>query len=119
MATNGIPRQTFAAITDARAFVGSPKKLIGLLINPISINAQEIIENWESNIHQNASADSTVGTTQGRRIIARKKDLIGRFSLRSSASHKPSTNFNTDATLRSRIAVNTDNQKPLSSQRNS
>ena len=57
-----------------------------------------MIENWLSKIHQKASAESTVGTTQGRRMMARKKLLNGRFSLRISASQRPSPNFRIEAT---------------------
>jgi hypothetical protein len=35
------------------------------VISPICFSDQEMIENCESNIHQNASADSTVGTMKG------------------------------------------------------
>src|SRR5690606_32128912 len=98
IATKGMPRQTLAAITEARAFSGSPRKLMGASISPISISDQDRMENCESNIHQKASADSTVGTTQGNSTIARKKDLNGSASLRSSASQRPRTNFRIDAT---------------------
>ena len=98
MATKGMPRQTLAAITDQRAFHGSPRKLIGCEIQPHCISTQEMIENWLSKIHQKASAESTVGTTQGRRTMARKKLFNGRFSLRISASHRPSPNFRIEAT---------------------
>ena len=94
----GMPRQTFAAITDQRAFHGSPRKLIGCEIQPHCISTHEMIENWLSKIHQKAIAESTVGTTHGRRTMARKKLLNGRFSLRISASHSPSPNFRIEAT---------------------
>ena len=58
-----------------------------------------MIENWLSKIHQKASADSTVGTTQGSSTMARKKLFIGSFSFRSSASQRPSPNFSTEATV--------------------
>src|SRR5690606_38065054 len=83
-ATKGMPRQTLAAMTEARALFGSPRKLIGRSINPHSISTQEMMENWESKIHQKASAESTVGTTQGSRMIARKKFLKGRRWVRMS-----------------------------------
>ena len=87
-----------AAITDQRAFHGSPRKLIGCAISPHCISTQEMIENWLSKIHQKASAESTVGTTQGRSMIARKKLFNGSFSFRISASQRPRPNFSTEAT---------------------
>ena len=98
IATNGTPRQTLAAITDQRAFHGSPRKLIGASISPHCISTQEMIENWLSKIHQKASAESTVGTTQGSRMMARKKLLIGSCWFRRSASQRPRPNFRTEAT---------------------
>ena len=71
IATKGMPRQMFAAITEARALLGSPRKLMVVSITPISINTQEMTESWESYIHQNARADSTVGTMKGKRTMAR------------------------------------------------
>src|SRR5690606_26001741 len=97
IATKGMPRQTLAAITDQRAVQGSPRKLIGAWITPHWISTCEMIENWLSKIHQKASADRTVGTTQGSRMTARKKVFIGSFSFRISASQSPRPNFSTDA----------------------
>ena len=48
MATKGMPRQTLAAITEARALLGSPRKLIGPSIQPSCISDQEMIENCAS-----------------------------------------------------------------------
>ena len=73
--------------------------MIGAEITPHCISTQEMIENWLSKIHQKASAESTVGTTQGRSMIARKKLFQGRFSFRISASQRPSPNFSTEATM--------------------
>ena len=44
-----------------------------------------MIENCASKIHQNASAESTVGTMNGISTIARSIALNGRFSFSSSA----------------------------------
>src|SRR5215813_1822122 len=62
IATNGTPRQTFAPITDHRAFQTSPRKSILLVIRCIFRSDHEMIENCGSNSHQNAMAESTVGT---------------------------------------------------------
>ena len=55
------------------------------VINPICFSDQEMIENCESKIHQNASADSTVGTMNGISTSARSMALNGMFSFNSSA----------------------------------
>src|ERR1700761_9730882 len=68
IATNGTPRQMLAKITQIRAQVVSPRKLMFWVMRPRCFSDQEMIENWESKIHQNASADSTVGTMKGTRI---------------------------------------------------
>jgi hypothetical protein len=44
-----------------------------------------MIENCESKIHQNASADSTVGTMKGISTSARSIALNGMFSFNNSA----------------------------------
>src|SRR4051794_37760876 len=97
IATNGMPRQTLAAMTEARAVFGLPRKLIGWSMMPSCIRVQERIENCASYIHQKAIAESTVGTTQGNSTTARKNAFHGSFSLSSSDSHSPNPNFNTDA----------------------
>jgi len=48
IATKGIPRQTLAAMSESRAFTGSPRKSIYLWISPSFISAQLTIENCES-----------------------------------------------------------------------
>src|SRR5271166_6282982 len=48
MATNGMPRQTFAAITDHRAFQGLPRKSMYWWMSPSLISDQEMIENCGS-----------------------------------------------------------------------
>ena len=55
------------------------------VIRPRCRSDHEMIENCESNIHQNASADSTVGTMKGISTSARSMALNGMFSLSSSA----------------------------------
>src|SRR6185437_14013064 len=85
MATNGTPRQILAKITDQRAFQTSPRKSIFVVINPIFLSDQEMIENCGSNSHQNAIADSTVGTMNGMSTTARMIALKGRFSFSNSA----------------------------------
>src|SRR5205809_110725 len=85
IATKGTPRQMLAKITQIRAQVVSPRKLMLSVIKPICFSDQEMIENCESNIHQNASADSTVGTMKGIKTSARNIALNGRFSFSSNA----------------------------------
>jgi len=48
IATNGMPRQMLAAITDKRAFQGLPRKSMYLSIRPIFTSIQLMIENWAS-----------------------------------------------------------------------
>ena len=85
IATKGTPRQILAKITHIRAQVTSPRKLIFWVIRPRCLSDQEMIENCESKIHQNASADSTVGTMKGISTSARSIALNGMFSFKSSA----------------------------------
>src|SRR3954469_6733928 len=97
MATNGTPRQMLAKITQMRAQVVSPRKLMFWVISPRCFSDHEMIENWESKIHQNASADSTVGTMKGISTRARSIALNGMFSLSSSARHSPIANLKAEA----------------------
>src|SRR5215467_13903210 len=85
IATNGMPRQILAKITDQRAFHGLPRKSMLPDISPRWRSDQEMMENWASNNHQNAIADSTVGTMKGMSTIARMRALNGMFSFKSSA----------------------------------
>src|SRR6185312_15122833 len=85
MATKGTPRQILAKITDQRAFQASPRKSIFAVISPIFLSDHEMIENCGSNSHQNAIADSTVGTMNGNRTTARMTALNGSFSFNSKA----------------------------------
>ena len=55
------------------------------VIRPIFCSDQEMIENCGSNSHQNAMADSTVGTMNGTSTSARIIALNGSRSLSSSA----------------------------------
>src|SRR4051794_11962255 len=97
MATNGTPRQILAKITQMRAQVVSPRKLMFCEISPRCLSDQEMIENCESKIHQNASADSTVGTMKGIKTKARSIALKGMFSFSSSARYSPIANLNAEA----------------------
>src|ERR1700730_18302966 len=85
IATKGTPRQMLAKITQIRAQVVSPRKLIFCVIRPRCLSDHEMIENCESKIHQNANADSTVGTMKGINTSARSMALNGMFSFNSSA----------------------------------
>src|SRR3954454_9763753 len=93
IATNGTPRQILAKITQMRAQVTSPRKLMFWVIRPSCLSDQEMIENCESKIHQNASADRTVGTMNGISTSARSIALNGMFSFNSSARYNPIPNF--------------------------
>src|SRR6478752_6174005 len=81
MATKGTPRQILAKITDQRAFQTSPRKLMFSVMSPIFRNDQEMMENCGSNSHQNAMAESTVGTMKGISTTARIIALNGSRSL--------------------------------------
>ena len=48
MAMKGTPRQILAKISDMRALLGSPRKLMFSVIRPILRSDQEMIENWLS-----------------------------------------------------------------------
>src|SRR6267142_448651 len=65
IATNGTPRQILAKITDQRAFQGLPRKSILVEIRCAFRNIHDRMENCASYSHQNAIADSTVGTMKG------------------------------------------------------
>src|SRR6195952_4797267 len=93
MATNGTPRQMLAKITQIRAQVESPRKLMFWVIRPMCLSDHEMIENCESKIHQNASADSTVGTMKGISTSARRIALNGMFSFNSSPRYRPIANL--------------------------
>src|SRR3954471_17012243 len=97
IATNGTPRQILAKITQIRAQVVSPKKLMFCEISPRCFSDHEMIENCESKIHQNASADSTVGTMNGISTSARSIALNGMFSLSNSARYSPIANLKAEA----------------------
>src|SRR3954453_8717165 len=85
IAMNGTPRQILAKITHMRAFQESPRKLMLWSISPRWRRDHEMIENCASKIHQNAIAESTVGTTNGMSTIERSSALNGRFLFRSRA----------------------------------
>src|SRR2546430_13526892 len=85
IATKGTPRQILAKITQIRAQVVSPRKLMFWVMMPRCLSDHEMIENCESKIHQNASADSTVGTMKGISTSARSIALKGMFSFNNSA----------------------------------
>src|SRR6476469_3601710 len=85
IATNGTPRQILAKITDQRAFHMSPRKSMLVVIRCIFFSDQEMIENCGSNSHQNAMAESTVGTMNGISTTARMIALNGNLSFSNSA----------------------------------
>jgi len=47
-------------------------------MSPMRVSVHEITENCASYIHQNAIAESAVGTMNGSSTIARIRDLNGR-----------------------------------------
>src|SRR5271169_6591082 len=100
-----------AKITQIRAQVTSPRKLIFSVITPRCLSDHETIENCESKIHQNASADSTVGTIKGISTSARSIALNGMFSFNSNARYSPIANLIALATNVYRSVLKTDNQK--------
>src|SRR3978361_1748918 len=103
-----------AKITQVRAQVTSPRKLMFSVIRPMCLSDHEMIENCESKIHQNASADSTVGTMKGISTSARSIALNGMFSFRSSARYSPIANLIALATKVYSIVLNTESQKIVS-----
>ena len=86
---NGTPRQILAKITQARAMFGSPRKLMFWSMRPEWRSDQEMIENWLSKIHQNAMAESTVGTTNGISTIERTSDLNGMLLVEQQREVEP------------------------------
>src|SRR5215217_5762629 len=98
MATKGTPRQMLAAMSERRAFHGSPRKSMYWLMSPIFVRVQDRIENCASYSHQKAMAESAVGTMKGSSTMERKNDLKGRLRLSSIASHRPRANLMTLAT---------------------
>ena len=62
-------------------------------IHPIWRSVHDTIENCGSKIHQNAIADSTVGTMNGISTTARTIALNGRCLLSSSARYSPMPNL--------------------------
>src|SRR6185295_17600469 len=95
---NGTPRQTLAKITLQRAFQASPRKLILASIQPSFFSDHDTIENCGSKIHQNATAESTVGTMKGISTIARTSAFNGMLWFNSTARYRPMPNLSTLAT---------------------
>src|SRR4029078_10978184 len=114
IATNGTPRQMLAKITDQRAFHGSPRKSILVVITPIWRSDHEMIENWLSYSHQNEIAESTVGTMNGISTIERMIALNGKLWLSSTARYRPTANLMMLATTWWRRGLNAESQKTLS-----
>ena len=85
-------------ITEISARFGSPSQLIRLWITPSLNSIQLMTLKVGSNIHFQASVDSTVGMMKGSRIKARVMALPLKWWLSSSASHRPSASLNTVAT---------------------
>src|ERR1700737_1783324 len=72
IAMNGTPRQILAKITDQRAVHGSPRKSMFVEIKCSFFSDQEMMENWLSNSHQKAIAESTVDTMNGIKQTPRR-----------------------------------------------
>ena len=74
IATNGMPRQTLAAMIAKRAFQGSPEE-VDVVVDEAELGSstQLMMENCESKIHQKAIADSAVGTIHGSSTTARSR----------------------------------------------
>src|SRR5258708_39977890 len=99
IATNGTPRQMFAAVTESRASQGSPRKSMYRSIRPIFESVQLTTENWEAQIHQNAMGDGAGHTTNGGGTIARLHGWNGTGRLKGSASQHASTEGTEVATV--------------------
>src|SRR3954468_7505617 len=89
----GTPRQILAKMTDQRAFQGLPRKSTLLVIIPSFRSDHDKIENWLSYSHQNAMAESTVGTMNGMSTIARIIALNGRRWFNRIARERPTANL--------------------------
>ena len=83
---------------EAIASSGSPSQLMRALISESFQNSQLITLKVGSNIHFQASVDSTVGMMKGSRMKARTYALPRKCWLSSSASHSPSASLNTVVT---------------------
>src|SRR5512134_3794122 len=93
IAMNGTPRHTLAKITLQREIQVSPRKLMLPSMMPAWRSVQLTIENCGSKIHQNAIAESSVGTMNGISTTARTIALNGRCSFSSSARYSPTPNL--------------------------
>ena len=98
MAKNGTPRQIFTVMIDAMASSGSPSQLMRALMIDSFQNSQLNTLKVGSNIHFQASVDSTVGMMNGSRMKARTQVLPRKCRFSSSASHSPSASLNTVVT---------------------
>ena len=83
---------------EAIASSGSPSQLMRELMIESFQNSQLKTLKVGSNIHFQASVDSTVGMMKGSRMKARTQALPRKCRLRSSASHSPSASLNTVVT---------------------
>src|SRR3982751_6962844 len=71
IATNGTPRQILAKITQMRAQVVSPRKLMFCEISPRCFSDHEMIENCEQKKHHTPSPETTAGAMNRVRTNAR------------------------------------------------
>src|SRR6185312_4793161 len=88
----------FTTEIEAIARSGSPSQLMRELMIESFQNSQLNTLKVGSNIHFQASVESTVGMMNGSRMKARTHALPRKCRLRSSASHNPSASLNTVVT---------------------
>ena len=99
-AANGKPRQTFTAMIEMIARVGSPSQF-GLnpgRSRPAACPSQLMMLYCVSNIHFQVIELSATGIVQGSRITKRNQRVPGRFSASRKASEVPSSPLNTAET---------------------
>src|SRR5881394_4176857 len=88
----------FTMEIEAIARSGSPSQLMRELMMGSFQNSQLNTLKVGSNIHFQASVESTVGMMNGSRMKARTQALPRKLRLSSSASHSPSASLNTVVT---------------------
>ena len=88
----------FTTEIDAIASSGSPSQLMRELMIESFQNSQLKTLKVGSNIHFQASVESTVGMMNGNRMKARTQDLPRKLRFRSRASHSPSASLKTVVT---------------------
>jgi hypothetical protein len=93
IAKKGTPNQMFAAIGPQMARSGSPRMLKGSGRMPTAASQCGSGPMMGLKSHDQVSAVRKVGTAQGRKTMAWKSRLSGKWVFRRSASPRPSENW--------------------------